>query len=87
MRVFITELKKLFSNRIFLLIIAAVFVLNAYLMFRTANSGEAAPSDYKAIYSELSGMTDVQKLDWLEEKCSDFSGGQHYNWDVLYELR
>ncbi|MCD7811510.1 MAG: hypothetical protein LUG91_06630 [Ruminococcus sp.] len=87
MRALTTELKKLFSNRIFLLIIAAVFVLNAYLMFRTANSGDSTPSDYKAIYSQLSGMTDEEKLDWLEERCGEYSGEHQYNWDVLCELR
>lgn len=87
MRALTTELKKLFSNRIFLLIIAAVFVLNAYLMFRTANSGDSTPSDYKAIYSQLSGMTDEEKLDWLEERCGEYSSEHQYNWDVLCELR
>ncbi len=87
MRALSTELKKLFGSRVFLLIIAAVFVLNAYLMFRTANSGEAPPSDYKAIFSELSGMTDEERFQWLDEKYSDFSGEHIYNWDAVNELR
>lgn len=86
MRIFITELRKLFCNKIFLLITAAVFVLNAYLMFRTANSGETTPSDYIQIFSEMEGMTDSEKLEWLEEELNNFSGERIYNWEVIYEL-
>lgn len=86
MRIFITELRKLFYNKIFLLITAAVFVLNAYLMFRTANSGEITPSDYTHIFSEMEGMTDSEKLEWLEEELNNFSGERLYNWEVIYEL-
>lgn len=87
MRALATELKKLFSNKIFLLIIAVVFVLNGYLVFRTANSGEAKPSDYKAVYTELNELSDDEKLNWLDERLNDFSGQQPYNWEVLAELR
>ena len=86
MRIFITELRKLFCNKIFPLITAAVFVLNAYLMFRTANSGEVTPSDYTQIFSEIEGMTDSEKLEWLEEELNNFSGERLYNWEVIYEL-
>lgn len=86
MRVLSTELKKLFSGRIFLLIIAAVFVLNAYLMFRTANSGEAKSDDYKEIYAQLDGMNDEEKLNWLGDRLNEFSGEHHYNWSILAEL-
>ena len=87
MRALATELKKLFSNKIFLLIIAAVFVLNGYLIFRTANSGEAKPSDYNTVYTELKELSDDEKLNWLDERLNDFSGQQPYNWEVLAELR
>lgn len=87
MRVLTTELKKLFSNGIFLLIISAVFVLNAYLMFRTSNSGDAVASDYRAVYSELEGLNDSEKLQWLNERLSKFEGQHSYNWTVLEELR
>ena len=53
MRIFSTEFRKLFSSHIFILIISAVLVLNAYLMFKTANSSAVTPSDYKQIYAEL----------------------------------
>jgi len=87
MRVLATELKKLLSNKILLLIIAAVFVLNGYLMFRTANSGDAKPADYKAVYSELEDLSDPDKLQWLEERFGEFEGQHSFNWTVLGELR
>lgn len=86
MRVIITELKKLFSGKIFLLIIAAVFVLNAYLMFRTANSGEIVSADYRKVYEVLADKSDQEKLDWLEEQLSDFSHAPEYSWTVMAEL-
>lgn len=87
MRIFSTELKKLFRGRMFLLICAVSLVLNAYLMFRTANSSESTPAEYKAIYSELEGLSDTEKLEWLEARCNEFSGEHHYDWEALYELR
>ncbi len=87
MRVLATELKKLLSNKIFLLIIAAVFVLNGYLMFRTANSGDAKPADYKAVYAELEGLSDTEKLQWLNDRLGEFEGQHSFSWTVLGELR
>ncbi|MDE6834366.1 MAG: hypothetical protein K2J39_09025 [Ruminococcus sp.] len=87
MKVLLTELKKLFSNKIFLLIIVSVFVLNAYLVFRTANSGEATPADYKMIYSEIDGLSDDEKLEWFNERTSDFTGQYRYNWKLMYKLQ
>lgn len=86
MRVVSTELRKLFSNRIFLLIISAVFVLNAYLIFRTANSGEITASDYNKIYAELENKTDEEKLSWLDEQLNDFSHAPEYKWMAMAEL-
>ncbi len=86
MRVITTELKKLFGNKIFLLIIAAVMILNAYLMFRTANSGESSPADYKAVFSELSDLSDTEKIDWIDKQLNNFSEDQIYNRNVLSEL-
>jgi len=86
MRVITTELKKLFGNKIFLLIIVAVMILNAYLMFRTANSGESSPADYKAVFSELSDMSDTEKIDWIDKQLNNFSEDQLYNRNVLSEL-
>ncbi|MCR5016306.1 MAG: hypothetical protein K6A75_07020 [Ruminococcus sp.] len=87
MRLLAAELKKLFSREIFVLIIAAVFILNAYLMFRTASSGEATISDYRAVYSAIEGMSDAEKLDWLDARLQEFSGQHRYDFDVLHELR
>lgn len=87
MRIFTTELKKLLSGRIFLLIAAVALVLNAYLMVRTANSSESTPEEYRAIYSELEGLSDTEKLEWLDARCNEFSGQHHYDWGILYELR
>lgn len=87
MRILTTELKKLLSNRIFLLIIAAVFVLNAYLMFRTANSGETRPENYKSVYSELENLSDQEKLQWLDDRLNEYQGQHSFNWTVLNELR
>lgn len=87
MKVLSTELKKLFSNKIFLLIIVSVFVLNAYLIFRTANSAEATPADYKMIYSEINGLSDEEKLEWFNERTSDFTRQYKYNWKIMYELQ
>lgn len=86
MRVLSTELKKLFSGRIFLLIIATVLVLNAYLMFRTANSGETKSADYIEIYAQLDDLNDEEKLNWLGDRLNEFSGEHHYNWSILAEL-
>ena len=47
MKVATIELRKLFSNRIFVLILSAVLILNGYLMFRTANTSDT--SDYNKI--------------------------------------
>ncbi|MDE6035471.1 MAG: hypothetical protein K2G36_06135, partial [Ruminococcus sp.] len=87
MKVLLTELKKLFSNKIFLMIIVSVFVLNAYLVFRTANYGEATPADYKMIYSEIDGLSDTNKLAWFNERTNDFTGQYRYNWNLMYELQ
>ena len=87
MRVLVIELKKLFSGKVFLLIIAAVIALNAYLMFRTANSGEAVSADYQKIYNVLDEITDEEKLDWLDEQLSDFSQAPQYKWTAMAELR
>ena len=86
MRTFLTEFRKLFSNRIFLLIISAVLILNAYLMFKTANSGDVTPSDYKQIYTELENKTDKEKLSWLENQMNDFSQEPVYNREAISEL-
>ncbi len=86
MRIFKTELKKLLSCRVFLLIAAVSLVLNAYLMFKASDSTEAPTSEYKTIYSELDGLSDSEKLEWLNEKYNDFSGQYHYNYRILYEL-
>lgn len=86
MRIFATELKKLLSGRIFLLIAAVALVLNAYLMFRTANNSEQTPEEYKAIYSELEGMDDGEKLQWLEARSNEFSGQHNFDLYILYEL-
>ena len=86
MRIFTTELKKLLSGRIFLLIYAVALVLNAYLMFRTANSSESTPEEYKAIYSELESMNDSEKLNWLEARSNEFSGQHNFDLYIIYEL-
>ena len=87
MRVLIIELKKLFSSKLFLLIIVAVFVLNAYLMFRTANSGETVAADYRKVYDVLAEMTDEEKYAWLDTQLNDFSRKPIYSWEVMHELR
>ena len=87
MKIFRTELKKLLSGRIFLLIAAVALVLNAYLIVRTANSSESTPEEYRAIYSELEALSDAEKLEWLDARCNEFSGQHHYDWNILYELR
>lgn len=87
MRLVITELKKLFSREIFVLIIAAVFILNAYLMFRTANSGDVTAADYRKVYDVLEDMSDEEKYDWLDAQLSDFSHAPLYKWEVMHELR
>ena len=87
MKLIITELKKLFSREIFVLMLAAVFILNAYLLFRTASSGEATVSDYRAVYSAIEGMPDDEKLAWLDARLQEYSGQHRYDFDVLHELR
>ena len=87
MRVLTTELKKLFSSRIFLLIAVSAFVLNAYLMFRTANSGDTKPENYKAVYAELEDLSDPEKLQWLDDRLGEYQGQHSFNWTVLHELR
>ena len=87
MRVITTELRKIFNNRIFLLIIAVVFIMNAYLMFRTANSDDAKPADYKYIFSELEGLSDSEKLAVFDERIINSTQGLYdYNWELYYEL-
>lgn len=86
MRVVSTELRKLFSSKIFLLIIATAFVLNGYLMFRMANSHEVKPSDYKEVYSVIEGLSDEEKLDWLDERLQEYMGQHNYSFKVLHEL-
>lgn len=85
MRMLRTELQKLFSGRIFLLILAAAFVLNAYLLFRTAQ--EAPPEDYRKVYHVLEGKPDEEKLDLLTYAANDFSGLYSFNFNVIYELQ
>lgn len=87
MRLLAAELKKLFSREIFVLIIAAVFILNAYLMFRTANWGDVTAADYRKVYDVLEDMSDEEKYDWLDEQLSDFSHAPLYKWEVMHELR
>ncbi len=87
MRLLAAELKKLFSREIFILIIAAVFILNAYLMFRTANSGDVTAADYRKVYDVLEDMSDEEKYDWLDEQLRDFSHAPLYKWEVMHELR
>ena len=87
MRLIITELKKLFSREIFILMLAAVFILNAYLLFRTASSGEATVSDYRTVYSAIDDMPDGEKLAWLDARLQEYSGQHSYDFDVLHELR
>ena len=87
MRVLTIELKKLFSGKLFLLIIVAVFVLNAYLMFRTANSGEAVAEDYRKVYDVLAAMTDEEKYVWLDAQLNDFSNAPAYKRSIMAELR
>ncbi len=87
MRVFTTELRKLFSNKIFFLIFSAVFIMNGYLIFRTANSAEAMPSDYHAIYTELEGLSDEEKLEFFDEHINNSASGLYnYNWKLFYDL-
>ena len=87
MRVLTTELKKIFSNKIFFLVISAVFIMNAYLMFRTANSDDAKPSDYHSVYSELEGLSDSEKLAVFDERINNSAQGLYdYNWELYYEL-
>ena len=87
MRILRTEFEKLLSRKNFLLIVIVVLVLNAYLMLRTANTADTTPTEYAAIYSQLSGMSDEEKLNWLNTECSNFSGVNHYDWYALYELQ
>lgn len=82
-----TELKKLLSSRIFLLTAAAVLILNGYLMFRTAGSGEAKPSDYREVYSAVEGDTDEEKLAWLDEQLTRYDRPDHYDFTVLSEYQ
>lgn len=86
MRILAVELQKLFSSKVFLLIIAVVFVLNGYLVFRTANSGDAKPEQYKAVYEEIEGLSDAEKLQWLDERLNEYDRQQGYSWIVLAEL-
>ena len=87
MRIFTTELRKLFSNKIFFLIISAVFIMNGYLMFRTANSAEATPAEYRTIYAELEGLSDEEKLAFFDERIKHSASGLYnYNWKLFYEL-
>lgn len=85
--IFAAELKKLLSHRVFLLIAASVLVLNGYLMFRTANNGEASPSDYREVISAIEGDTDEEKLEWLDEELTHFDRPDHYSFAVLSEFR
>lgn len=87
MKIFKTELYKLITGRVFLLIVSVAVILNAYLMFRTASSSESTPEEYKAIYSELEDLSDSEKLEWLEARLNEFSGQHHYDWGALYELK
>ena len=87
MRIFTTEIKKLFSSKIFILMIISVFILNAYLMFRTSFSKENSISDYKKIYSEIKDMSDEEKLIYFDERISNSGKGIYfYNWNIFYEL-
>lgn len=87
MKILAAELKKLFSSKIFLMIISAVFIINAYLCVRTANSEDAKPYEYRAVYSEIEGLTDEEKLNWLDERANDVTGQYKYNRNMLYELQ
>lgn len=86
MKVATIELRKLFSNRIFVLILSAVLILNGYLMFRTANTSDT--SDYNKIYSELEDkLSDDEKLQYFDERITNSTNGNYdYNWNVFYEL-
>lgn len=86
MRILAVELQKLFSSKVFLLITAVVFVLNGYLVFRTANSSDAKPEQYKAVYEEIEDLSDTEKLQWLDERLNEYNGQQEYSWTVLAEL-
>lgn len=87
MRIFATEFKKLFCNRIFILLLVFTFILNAYLMFRTSFSKDNSISDYKKIYSEIKDMSDEEKNIYFEERINSFGEGTYsYNWKILYEL-
>ena len=87
MRLIATELKKLLHHEIFILMIVAVFILNAYLMFRTANTGEVVSADYRKVYDMLDEMTDKEKYNWLDAQLNDSSHAPVYKWDVMGELR
>lgn len=87
MRVFAIELKKLFSRKIFILVIISAFILNAYLMFRTSFSKENSVSDYKKIYYETKDMSDEEKMVYFDERIDDSGKGIYfYNWNIFYEL-
>lgn len=86
MKILAVELHKLFSSKVFLLIIAVVFVLNGYLVFRTANSSDIKPEQYKAVYEEIEDLSDAEKLQWLDERLNEYNGQQEYSWTVLAEL-
>lgn len=88
MRVVSTELKKLFSNKIFLMIVCSVLVMNAYLMFKSTNSKKLMASDYNKIYTEIENKSsDEEKLEYFDTRVNDSASGKYdYNWVVFYEL-
>lgn len=87
MRIFTTEIKKLFLHKIFLLMVATVLVMNGYLMLQGANTKAAMLSDYQMIFSELENKSDQEKLEYFDERINHSAEGIYdYNWKVFYEL-
>lgn len=87
MRVVSTELRKLFSNKIFLLIVFIMFILNAYLLIKTANSYFYTPEQYRSIHDEISEMTEQEKMQWIDERANNTNADYNYNWKLLFELQ
>ncbi|MCM1061863.1 MAG: hypothetical protein NC452_16460 [Eubacterium sp.] len=85
MRIFFYETRKLFCNVRILIFLLATAIINIIFLLYNEYNGDFSPSQYKAVWQDLSTMTQSEKSTFLQEKSQAFIDG-YFDIDKAQEL-
>lgn len=87
MRITKYELKKLFNHRAYIFILIACLIMGTLSSLRSIYSSEKNPKEYKAFFSYIKTLSDVQIEAYISDSLENsFSGKGEYSPGTVYPL-